>query len=293
LAVEDCVVESSKEISYLEYTTADGDVTKDEDVDTETFDLTTVDGIEDVETVEVKAGTTVQSFDVACAAGEETPDEGTTEGAGAEDGDDTERGDAGDTETGDETDTGDEVEAASISLNGCMVESTKDISNIEFFSGDTSWKDESMNSESFDLTTVEGIDEVDSITVKSSTTVEEFAVDCAFGGGTATESGDQDAEQDTTSTEGSGDDTETTADGSGDTDESGATAQETEASQDDDSAARESQTETEADTEDDESKEAEDTDSEEDAGDTAEDEDKENEKAEDQDDDDSEQAEDA
>jgi hypothetical protein len=178
IGVEDCVVESSKDISYIQFLTSDSSW-KDESLNNETFDLTTVEGIEDVESIKVKAGTTVETFAVACAA-----DDGTAGGTGDQE---------GDTEAGDDTETGDANEGAVITLSGCTVESTKDISYIQFFTSDSSWKDESVNSQTFDLTTVEGIEDVESIEVKSSTTVEQFSISCGdTGGGTAATSGSSD-----------------------------------------------------------------------------------------------------
>jgi hypothetical protein len=198
ITLSGCLVESSKDISYVQYLAEDGSTTKDEDVDSETLDLTTVEGIGDVEEVEVKAGTTVETFGIACST-----DDGDDEasGSGEQDGDTTDTD--GDTDTGGDTDAGDETEAATITLNGCMVESSKDISNIEFFAGDTSWKDESINTQSFDLNTVDGIEDVETIEVKSSTTVESFSVSCGESedGTTANSGSTEETEAEETETE--------------------------------------------------------------------------------------------
>jgi uncharacterized repeat protein (TIGR01451 family)/LPXTG-motif cell wall-anchored protein len=64
---------------------------------------------------------------------------------------------------------------ADITVNGCLVTSTKEISNIEFFGNSGSLgKDESIRSTTFDLRTFAGIAKVDSIVVKSGTTSEKF-----------------------------------------------------------------------------------------------------------------------
>jgi hypothetical protein len=224
IAVEDCVLESSKEISYVEYLTDGTAVTKDESVDAESLDLTTVEGIEDFDAVEVKAGTTAETFAIECAA-----DDGTAGTAG---------GETDETETqGDETETqGDETEGeeaghaddgAVITLSGCTVESSKDISYIEYRSEDgSSTKDESINTRSFDLNTVDGIEDVDAIEVKSSTTVENFSVSCG------------ETEEGTTGASGSTDETEESEESEAEdtesgTDDSGTEAEDTESGTDD------------------------------------------------------------
>jgi hypothetical protein len=193
ITLSGCVLESSKDISYVEYLTDGTAVTKDETVGSETFDLSTVEGIEEFDSVEVKAGTTVESFPVECA--EDTTVEEPSGTEGSEDGPD-------DDTDGTEDGTTGAQGAAAIALNGCVVESTKDISYIEYFDGGSSvTKDESMNSETFDLSTVDGIEEIDSVEVKAGTTVESFDVTCAFGesdgdigGGTSGASGSPDAD---------------------------------------------------------------------------------------------------
>lgn len=216
ITLTDCLVESTKDISYIEYFADGASLTKDEDIDAQTFDLSTVEGIDALDAIAVKAGTTVESFeDLTCGSTEEAPNEGT----GGTEGDVDE--DTGDSDDGtDETDGGsddgtDETDGkAVISLAGCEVQSTKDISYIAYFTDSGSWKDESMNSETYDLETVENIEDVESIEVKSSTTVESFAIDCgddtteerAAAGDSA---GETDTDSDETETEGADDAEET------------------------------------------------------------------------------------
>jgi hypothetical protein len=74
-------------------------------------------------------------------------------------------------EADDATSTG-----STITLSGSLVESTKDIVYVEFFSGGTSVKKrQDIDSKTFDLRTVTGID-YDRIEVKSATTIESFAL---------------------------------------------------------------------------------------------------------------------
>ncbi|NKX56319.1 hypothetical protein, partial [Arthrobacter mobilis] len=81
--------------------------------------------------------------------------------------------------TGEES-PGDGGSTAVITLSGCVLSSTKDISNIGYYSGGSFVaKDESMNTRSYDLSTVAGIENIDTVTVKAGTTVETFTIDCA------------------------------------------------------------------------------------------------------------------
>lgn len=178
ITLADCLLESSKEISYVEYLDDGTTVAKDESVESETLDLTSVEGIEDVDAVAVKAGTTVESFSVACTGEtEETPEEPED---GAEDGEDKDDVADGGTKTpGPEEGRANPRSTATITLAGCTLESSKDISYVAYLAdGSMVTKDESMNSETFDLTTVEDVAEYDAVQVKSGTTVESFAIAC-------------------------------------------------------------------------------------------------------------------
>lgn len=156
ITLSGCIIDSSKEISNIEYFADGAPVTKDETFNTSSFDLTTVEGIQNIDTVAVKAGTTVETFTISCAPAP-APDDGTV----PEDG-------------------GIEGDSAVITLSGCVLNSTKDISNIGYYSGGTLVaKDESINTRSYDLTTVTGIEDIDTVAVKSSTTIETFTISCA------------------------------------------------------------------------------------------------------------------
>jgi uncharacterized repeat protein (TIGR01451 family) len=93
------------------------------------------------------------------------------------------------TQTQSTQDVGSSSSDAQISVTDCVVSSSKQISNIEFFTGTSSLaKDESSNSTTFDLTTFSDIEKVKRIMVKSGTTSKEFDVDC---GATDSTSGDK------------------------------------------------------------------------------------------------------
>lgn len=158
ITLERCVLESTKEISNIEYFSDGASVAKDETMSTLSYDLAIVTGIEDIDTVSVKAGTTVETFDVECpVAPEPAPDDG----------------------NGDEDGAGDDDSSAAITLSECVLSSTKEISNIEYYSGGSLVaKDESLSTLTYDLTTVEGIENIDTIRVKAGTTVETFSIDC-------------------------------------------------------------------------------------------------------------------
>ncbi|GAB2726835.1 hypothetical protein [Nocardioides pakistanensis] len=181
--LSDCMLESSKDISYVEYLADGSTITKDESVDAETLDLSTVEGIEDVDAVNVKAGTTVESFAVSCdqdqveAPVEEAPDEDKPEDEAPEE-EAPEEGEATYPWTGKAS----EKSTATITLAGCLLESSKDISYVAFLDdGSMVTKDESVDAETFDLSTVQGIEEFDAVQVKAGTTVESFGISCSQG----------------------------------------------------------------------------------------------------------------
>jgi hypothetical protein len=65
ITVDDCVVESSKEISYVAFSDDGEQFAKVEfDDGVETFDLTEVDETDEADTVEVKSGQTVETFTI-------------------------------------------------------------------------------------------------------------------------------------------------------------------------------------------------------------------------------------
>lgn len=67
IRLEDCLLESSKDIAYIAYID-DGDEVKKENINQPTFDLSTVDGIDEIDTIRVKSGQTVETFDNACTS---------------------------------------------------------------------------------------------------------------------------------------------------------------------------------------------------------------------------------
>lgn len=66
IALSDCTVESSKDISYIAFLSDGEELDKDESIEGETFDLTSYDDIDEVDQVRVKSGTTVETFDNEC-----------------------------------------------------------------------------------------------------------------------------------------------------------------------------------------------------------------------------------
>lgn len=66
ITLSDCTLNSSKDISYIAFVKDSSQVDKIEGVDSRSFDLAGHDGIEDVDQVRVKAGTTVAAFSVSC-----------------------------------------------------------------------------------------------------------------------------------------------------------------------------------------------------------------------------------
>ena len=66
ITLSGCTLNSSKDISYIAFLADGSQVDKIEDVDDTSYDLGSYDGIEDVDQVRVKAGTTVATFGVNC-----------------------------------------------------------------------------------------------------------------------------------------------------------------------------------------------------------------------------------
>ena len=211
ITLADCVVESSKDISYVAYEQDGSEVDRNESIDAESFDLSEVDGIEDITSVTVKAGQTVTTLAVDCPV----EDDDTTDDHG-DDSDDTDSDDTDSDEDADDTDddtTGDDddddvtepdtVEShndkanansqAVITLSGCTVNSSKAISSVTFLDGGSQLdKDDSVGSQSYDLNSFGDIDEVDAIRVKAGTTVATFSVNCGTDDGTTDDTEDAD-----------------------------------------------------------------------------------------------------
>jgi LPXTG-motif cell wall-anchored protein len=201
ITLEGCYLSSSKDISYIDFQGEGAAAGKDETIGTTDFDLTTVADIDSITSVEVKAGTTVKTFVIDCAADGTAPgdDNGDSDkgdsGKGDSDKGDSDKGDSdkghsdkghsdkGHSDKGDSESGTPGNSAATITLEGCYLTSSKDISYIDFIGdGTAAGKDETIGTTDFDLTSVAGIDDITSVEVKAGTTVESFAIDCAADG---------------------------------------------------------------------------------------------------------------
>lgn len=232
ISLVDCMVESSKDISYVAFLDSGEELDKF-NVNAPTYDLTSYDSIDDVDSVRVKSGQTVESFGVSDCADDTTGTDGDpaddSDGTTGDDSDDTTDDDADDTtgdQDGDVTEP-DNVEShndranansqATITMSGCVVDSSKDISYVAFFTdGEQVDKIEDIDTTSYDLTSHEGIDEVDSIRVKAGTTIATFSVSCGTAGTEDdTTTGDEatsDEDEDSTTDDDATEDDDTTTD---------------------------------------------------------------------------------
>lgn len=109
ITLSGCTLNSSKDISYIAFLSDGSQADKIEDVDDTSYDLDGYDGIEDVDQVRVKAGTTVATFGVSC--GDATTDGDTHDDAKDDDDTDTDNhatDDDHDDTTGEDDTTGDD-----------------------------------------------------------------------------------------------------------------------------------------------------------------------------------------
>jgi hypothetical protein len=80
-----------------------------------------------------------------------------------------------------------------ITLSGCTVNSSKDISSVTLLDdGSQLDKDDSVDSRTYDLNSFGDIDEVDAIRVKAGTTIATFSVNCGTDDDTTTDGDDAD-----------------------------------------------------------------------------------------------------
>ncbi|HSJ21569.1 MAG TPA: LPXTG cell wall anchor domain-containing protein [Nocardioidaceae bacterium] len=177
ITLDGCYLSSTKDISYIDFHGEGAAAGKDENIGRTGFDLTAVAGIDSITSVEVKSGTTVKTFTIDCAADGMTPGDDKDSDKGDSDKGDSDKGRPGN--GGHDKGTRGNS-AATITLDGCYLSSTKDISYIDFHGeGAAAGKDENIGKTGFDLTSVAGIDTITSVEVKSGTTVKTFPIDCA------------------------------------------------------------------------------------------------------------------